>query len=102
MTMYNPPHPGEFIKETYLEPFNLSQNEVADRLGVAHSTFNRLIRGLNSVSPEMAVRLSKVLGRTAESWLNLQSNYDLYGAQLKSERFKKLEKINFSRLLSQG
>ena len=43
MAMHNPPHPGEFIKETYLEPFNLSQNKVADRLGIAHSTFNRLI-----------------------------------------------------------
>ena len=102
MAMHNPPYPGEFIKETYLEPFNLSQNKVADRLGIAHSTFNRLIRGLNSVSPEMAVRLSKVLGRTAESWLNLQSNYDLYNAHLKPERFKKLEKINFSRLSCQG
>lgn len=95
MTMYNPPHPGEFIKETYLEPFALSQNEVADRLDVAHSTFNRLVRGLNSVSPEMAVRLSKVLGRTPESWLNMQSNYDLYNAQVRPEKFKKLEKINF-------
>ena len=55
--MFSPPHPGEFVYETYLKPFNISQNEMADKLKVAHSTFNRLVRGDSNISPEMALRL---------------------------------------------
>lgn len=99
MTMYNPPHPGEFIQETYLEPFNISQNEMADKLDVARSTFNRLIRGDSNVSPEMAVRLSKVLDRSAESWLVMQSNYDLFHVEKeKKSLFRALKPFNFSKL----
>jgi addiction module HigA family antidote len=97
MTMYNPPHPGEFIAETYLIPFGLSQNEMADELDVAHSTFNRLIRGDSNISPEMAVRLSKVIGRTPESWLAMQSNYDLFLVQ-KESKWKSLKPFSFPEL----
>jgi addiction module HigA family antidote len=97
MTMHNPPHPGEFIKETYLDPFNISQNEIADKLEVAHSTFNRLVRGNSNVSAEMAVRLSKVLGRTPESWLAMQSNYDLFTLQRKT-KWKSLKPFSFPEL----
>lgn len=95
--MYNPPHLGEFIAETYLLPFGLSQNEMADKLDVAHSTFNRLIRGDSNVSPEMAVRLSKVIGRTPESWLAMQSNYDLFIVQ-KESKWKSLKPFSFPEL----
>ncbi len=79
---HNPPHPGKLILRTYIEPFEgLTANRVADRLGVARSTFNRLLNGKSGVSPEMAVRLSKVLGGSAESWLTLQQNFDLYKAR---------------------
>lgn len=78
MTMYNPPHPGEFIKEVYLEPFGITARQVALKLKVAPSTFNRVIKGQSNVSPEMALRLSKTLGRTPESWLAMQDNYDLW------------------------
>ena len=62
-----------------MDPFDeISGNQIARRLGVAVSTFNRLIDGVSDVSPEMAIRLSKVLGRSPESWLLLQSNYDLW------------------------
>mgnify|MGYP001029467013 CR=1 FL=1 len=81
MSMYNPPHPGEFIRETYLEPFNLSFRSVALKLKVSPSTFMRLIRGQTNISPEMALRLSKGLGRSPESWLALQSNYNLWHAK---------------------
>ncbi len=81
MSMHNPPHPGEFIKEVYLEPFQISYRQVAEKLKVAPSTFTRLINGESSVTPEMALRLSKALGRSAESWLAMQVNYDLWQAK---------------------
>ena len=81
MKMHNPPHPGEFIRQVYLEPFGLSHREVASKLGVAPSTFNRVVQGKSQVSPEMAIRLSKTLGRSPESWLALQTNYDLWRAK---------------------
>jgi len=61
--MYNPPHPGEFIKEVYLEPLGATPRSVALRLKVSFSTFSRLIKGQSSISPEMALRLSKCIGR---------------------------------------
>jgi len=100
MNMYNPPHPGEVIRETYLEPFSISQNEIADRLGVAHSTFSRLIRGDSGLSPEMALRLSKVIGRSPESWLAMQSCYDLSVAKKEKKGLKGLKKFSFRGLKS--
>ena len=81
MTMHNPPHPGEFITEVYLEPNNLSGRELAAKLGVAASTLNRILTGTSRISPEMALRLSKALGRSPESWLALQYDHDLWQAK---------------------
>lgn len=81
MTMHNPPHPGEFITEVYLAPNNLSGRELAAKLGVAASTLNRVLTGASSISPEMALRLSKALGRSPESWLAMQYNHDLWQAK---------------------
>ncbi|EQD53463.1 Addiction module antidote protein, HigA [mine drainage metagenome] len=81
MAMHNPPHPGEFITQVYLEPNNLSGRELAVKLGVAASTLNRVLVGSSRISPEMALRLSKALGRSPESWLAMQSNYDLWQAK---------------------
>jgi antitoxin HigA-1 len=81
MAMHNPPHPGEFIIAVYLEPNNLSGRELAATLGVSASTLNRILTGTSAVSPEMALRLSKALGRSAESWLAMQANYDLWQAK---------------------
>ena len=79
---HNPPHPGELIKRTYIDPFDaISGNQVAKHPGVAVSTFNRLINGVSDISPEMAVRLSRVLGRSPESWLLMQGHYDLWKAR---------------------
>jgi len=79
--MHNPPHPGEFIREVYLEPFEISYRSVALKLKVSPSTFLRLIKGQSNVSPEMALRLSKGLGCTAESWLAMQDIYNLWHAR---------------------
>ena len=78
MTMHNPPHPGELIAEVYLEPNSLSGRELAAKLGVAASTLNRVLTGASSISPEMALRLSKALGRSPGSWLAMQYNHDLW------------------------
>jgi antitoxin HigA-1 len=81
MAMHNPPHPGEFIQQVYLEPHGISGRELAAGLGVAPSTLNRILKGTSSISPEMALRLAKVLGRTPESWLAMQDGRDLWRAK---------------------
>lgn len=81
MAMHNPPHPGEFITQVYLEPNGISGRELALKLGVAASTLSRILKGASGVSPEMALRLSKALGRSPESWLAMQYNHDLWRAR---------------------
>lgn len=81
MAMFDPPHPGEFITQIYLVPNGLSGRELASKLGVAPSTLSRVLRGTSGVTPEMALRLSKALGRSPESWLAMQSAYDLWQAR---------------------
>jgi antitoxin HigA-1 len=93
--MHNPPHPGEFITAVYLEPNELSVREMASALGVSPSTLSRLINGMTSISPIMALRLSKGLGRSPESWLAMQSNYDLWHARRKA-KLGKIGKLHFS------
>jgi addiction module HigA family antidote len=78
MGMYNPPHPGEIIRELCVEPLNLSVTKAAKALGVTRKTLSTLLNGRSGVSPEMALRLSRVFGRTAEGWLRLQLQYDLW------------------------
>ena len=94
MSMHNPPHPGEFIREVYLDELNVSSRTVAAKLKVSPSTFTRLLNGKSSVTPEMAIRLSKTLGRSPESWLAMQNNYDLW--QLQNRRsFDEVERLDF-------
>lgn len=81
MSMYNPPHPGEFIREVYLVPLGVSYRMVASKLNLSPSTFNRLIKGQSNISSEMALKLSKTLGRSPESWLIMHDNYNLWQAR---------------------
>ena len=81
MAMHNPLHPGQFIKETYLDPYDISIRNLAESLGVSASTLTRVVNGQSGVSPEMALRLSKAVGRSPESWLAMQHNYDLWQAR---------------------
>ncbi len=81
MAMHNPPHPGEFISAIYLEPNGISGRELADKLDVAASTLSRVLKGASRVTPEMALRLSKSIGRTPESWLAMQDAHDLWVAR---------------------
>ena len=93
MSMHNPPHPGEFIQDVYLEQLGTSYRTVASKLKVAPSTFLRLIKGQSNISSEMALRLSKTLGRSPESWLIMQNNYNLWHARqrLNLDDVEKLE-----------
>lgn len=81
MEMYNPAHPGEVLKELYLEPLDLTITEAAKALGVSRKTLSALINGRYGVSPDMAMRLSKAFETTAKLWLNMQHNYDLWQAK---------------------
>ena len=78
MAMHNPPHPGEFIDAIYLKPHGITGRELALKLDVSPSTLNRILTGKSAVSPEMALRLAKCLGRSPESWLTMQMHYDLW------------------------
>jgi addiction module HigA family antidote len=81
MNMYNPPHPGEFITDVYLEPNNISGRELALKLDVSASTLSRILKGSSRVPPDLALRLSKAIGRSPESWLLMQDAYDLWVAR---------------------
>lgn len=94
MTMHNPPHPGEFIREVYLEPFGITGRQLSLKLGVSPSTLNRILKGNRGLSSEMALRLSKALGRSPESWLAMQDNYDLWHAR-QTVNLDAVEKIEF-------
>lgn len=94
MTMFVPPHPGEFIREVYLEPLEVSARAVAAKLKVSPSTFTRLLNGKSGVTPEMALRLSKTLGRSPESWLALQNNFDLWQVR-HNFNIDEIEKLEF-------
>lgn len=81
MAMYNPPHPGEFITQVYLEPHGISGRQLAEKLNVAASTLSRVLKGTSRVTPEMALRLSEAVGRSPESWLAMQDAHDLWVAR---------------------
>ena len=83
MQMHNPAHPGEVLRELYLEPLQLTITDAAEALGVNRNTIADLIKGRSRVSTPMALRLAKALGTTPELWLNMQQNYDLWVARKK-------------------
>ncbi|MDX8407145.1 MAG: HigA family addiction module antitoxin [Mariprofundaceae bacterium] len=81
--MFNPPHPGEWLREDVLPELGITVTEAASQLGVTRATFSRIINGRAGISPDMALRLAAWLGGTPESWLNMQTAYDLWQAQQK-------------------
>ncbi len=91
MDMKNPPHPGEIIRELCLDPLGLTVTQAAKGLGVSRKTLSILLNGHAGISPEMAVRLSQAFGRSPESWLQLQAQYDL-------AKVRKSSKVNIKPL----
>lgn len=94
LQQHKPIHPGEFIRRVYLEPFKVGSNEVARALKVSPSTFNRLLNGKSDLSSEMALKISKVIGRSPQSWLIMQDNFDLHNASQKVD-LSQLTAISF-------
>ena len=92
MRMHSPPHPGEVLRELCLEPLGLSVSEAARALGVSRKTLSAILNGRAGISPEMAVRLSIAFGTSAESWLNQQTQYDLWLAE-KRRKSLRVEKL---------
>ena len=89
MSMKNPPHPGGFVLRQCIEPLGLSITAAA--LGVTRTTLSELVNERRGISPEMAVRLSKVFGGSAESWLLQQAQYDLAHVDAGHLKLKRLE-----------
>lgn len=75
-----PTHPGEMLREEFLEPLGISQSAFAARLGVSFPRLNEVVNAKRSVTPDTALRLARVLGMPADFWLGLQSDWDLWHA----------------------
>lgn len=88
MHMHNPPHPGTIIKSLCLDPLGVSVTQAAQALGVSRKTLSAILNGRAGISPEMAVRLSMAFGTSAESWLNQQTQYDLWHAEQGRKRLR--------------
>ncbi len=86
MRMYNPPHPGEVLRELCLEPLGISVTDAAAALGVSRKTLSSILNGRSGISPKMAIRLGKAFDTSPESWLNQQVQYDLWKAAQNSRR----------------
>jgi len=88
MAMKNPPHPGLSVRADCLEPLGLTVTKAAKALGVSRQALDNVIHGKAAISPEMAIRLDKAFGGSAETWLRLQAAYDLAQAKKRASRIK--------------
>ena len=86
--MHNPAHPGEIVREECLKPLGLTVTAAADALGVTRKALSDLLNGHAGVSPDMAIRLEKVFGSTADTWLGMQMQHDLWEARQRSDKIK--------------
>jgi addiction module HigA family antidote len=86
MKMFDPPHPGEVIRELCLRPLGMSVTDAAKALGVTRKSLSELLNGKSGISPEMAIRLSIAFGTTAESWLAQQMQFDLWKVRRRHKR----------------
>ena len=88
MPMHDPPHPGGIVRRQCLDPLRLSVTEAAEGLGVTRQALSDLLNGKAGISVDMAIRLSKAFGSSAETWLGLQTAYDLAQVRQRSRRIK--------------
>jgi addiction module HigA family antidote len=86
--MHNPAHPGEIVRKECLKPLGLTLTAAADALGVTRKALSDLLNGHAGVSPDMAIRLEKVFGSTADTWLGMQMQHDLWEARQRSDKIK--------------
>ena len=90
--MRPPTHPGEMLLEEFLKPLEMSQSAFAIRLGVSFPRLNEIVRGKRSVTPDTALRLARVTGMSADFWLGLQLDWDLWHV-LRSSKAKEIAKL---------
>ena len=88
MAMHNPPHPGGIVRRQCLEPLGLSVTAAASHLGISRQSLSELVNERAGVSVEMAIRLTKAFGSTPETWLGLQTAYDLWHARRRIDDIK--------------
>jgi len=93
MAMFNPPHPGRLVRQECIEALGLTVTQAAKALHVTRQALNNLVNERSAISPEMAIRLEKAFGSTADTWLRMQAAYDLAQAR------KKADKIDVERLV---
>jgi addiction module HigA family antidote len=89
-----PTHPGEMLQEEFLKPMEITQTAFAKHLGWSHAKINEIITGKRGVTPEAALSFADALGTTADLWLNLQKNYDLWVAQQIHKKKRRLPKAS--------
>lgn len=92
MPMKNPPHPGRIVRDECLQPLGLTVTAAAKILGVSRQALNNLVNERAGISPEMAIRLAKAFGSTAQTWMRMQLNYDLARA-LRSHRKIRVRRV---------
>jgi addiction module HigA family antidote len=88
MEMHDPAHPGEIVRQECLKPLGLTVTAAAEALGVTRKALSDLLNGHTGVSPDMAIRLEQVFGSTADTWLRLQLQRDLWEARQRSDKIK--------------
>ena len=97
-----PTHPGKLIKEDYLQPLSITIKEMSSTLGVSRKTLSKIINERGSITPEMALRLSRAFHTSPDLWLNLQKNYDLWQAEHTSKAWQRVKPIAPKLLHSHG
>ncbi|MBC8553241.1 MAG: HigA family addiction module antidote protein [Candidatus Brocadiales bacterium] len=88
-----PTHPGKIIKEDYLKPLSLTITEMAITLGISRKTLSKILNERGTVTPDMALRLSRAFDTTPDLWLNLQKNYDLWQAEHSSKEWLRVKPL---------
>lgn len=88
-----PTHPGRIIKEDYLLPLSISVKDMAEKLGVSRKTLSKIVNEKGSITPEMALRLSRAFDTTTDLWMNLQNNYDLWSVKNSSTTWQLVKPI---------
>jgi addiction module HigA family antidote len=97
-TQRAPTHPGEMLLEEFLKPLGISQSAFAVRLGISFPRLNEIVRGKRGVTPDTALRLARVLGMSADFWLGLQQDWDLWHA-VRSEKAAAIARLEPLRLV---
>ena len=88
-----PAHPGEVLREDVLPALNLTQGEIATRLGVSRLSVSELLHGKRALSPDMAVRIGRLTNTTPESWLHMQAAVDLWDLEQDPKRYRHIEPV---------